>query len=134
DFAKKMAGKYFGTRLSLKSEIVEDIAKQQYHRAMSRGEHGQFSPEPHTSEILSAETKEHIGKTCRQHYTRFLDEKIPALDNHTPREAAKKPGLRNKLVDLMKDHINGLEIQRRGKNLDLNIDWVLDELGLQELK
>lgn len=65
---------------------------------------------------------------------KFLDEKIPALGGMTPRQAAKEPSMKPQLIELMKLHLKGIEKQNRDKNLGLDIDWVLDELGLSELK
>ena len=43
--------------------------------------------------------------------------------------------VRPKLLDLMKLHIHGIEKQNQENPfLNLDIDWVLDELGLVELK
>ena len=63
----------------------------------------------------------------------FLDEKIPALDNRTPREAARDSALRPKLVSLMKARIQAIdeENMHHGSNLDIN--GLLRELGLDEI-
>lgn len=67
-------------------------------------------------------------------YKKFIDEEIPALDNFTPRQAAKNSKMRPRLINLMKQHLKGIEKQNRDKELGLNIDWVLDMLELSELK
>jgi hypothetical protein len=70
-----------------------------------------------------------------QHYRQFLDIPVPMLENKTPRQAAKNKGSRPKLVDLMKLHIHGIEKQNQENPfLNLDIDWMLEELGLEELK
>ncbi len=63
----------------------------------------------------------------------FLDEAVPALDGRTPREAARDPVLRPKLVRLMKTHVRGHDENdlRSGRSTDIN--WLLRELGLDEL-
>lgn len=58
----------------------------------------------------------------------------PALDNMTPRKAAADPRTRLKLIELMKHHLKGIEERNKDTGLNLNIDWVLDELALTELK
>jgi hypothetical protein len=67
-----------------------------------------------------------------RHYRKWLDEKIPALSDHTPREASRDAGLRPKLVDL----IRGLEgiYQRSLKDGTPAYDpsWMWMELGLVE--
>ena len=47
-----------------------------------------------------------------EHYHKWVDEKIPALDGKTPREAAKSIDSREKLVQLLKD-IEYTEEQKR---------------------
>jgi hypothetical protein len=63
----------------------------------------------------------------------FLDESVPALDNRTPRAAARDPVLRPKLVQLMKQRIRGNDEHnlQTGRTDDLN--WMLQELGLTEI-
>jgi len=67
-----------------------------------------------------------------RHYREWLDDKIPALDNHTPREAAANKALRPKLFDL----IRGLEgmYQQALKNGAPAYDpsWMWGELGLED--
>ena len=76
-----------------------------------------------------------LSRFHEQHYQQFLDSPIPMLENKTPRQAAKNKGLRPKLIDLMKLHVHGIEKRNQEDPcLSLDIDWVLDELGLEELK
>ena len=70
----------------------------------------------------------------RRHYEKFLDDDIPMLDGLTPRQAAVSPEMRPRLVELMKLHLHGIEKRSREEGLGLDLDWVLDELGLDELK
>jgi hypothetical protein len=57
------------------------------------------------------------------------------LENERPRQAAKNKRLRTKLIDLMKLHVHGLKKgNQEDPCLNLTIDWVLDPLGLEELK
>jgi hypothetical protein len=67
------------------------------------------------------------------HYTRFLDDAIPALGGLSPREAAMDPKARPLLLELMKEHICGIEADKHDRGVDVNIDFVLKELGLDEL-
>jgi hypothetical protein len=52
----------------------------------------------------------------------------------SPREAAKDLTMRPILLELMKEHIHGIEDQSKKQGLQISIDWVLEELGLLELK
>ncbi len=63
----------------------------------------------------------------------FLDDSIPALEGRTPRQAARDPAVRPKLIRLMKQRVR-MQDERNletGQSNDLN--WMLRELGLNEL-
>ena len=138
-FAKRMVGKFFGENLLLQNEVVVDLAKQQAGKMDD-------DYESYAQEIISNKEKsdpkkippeverELMQKFYKRHYTIFLDDKIPALDEMTPRAAAADPQMRPKLIELMKQHLKGIEQQNKDRGLDLNIDWVLNELALPELK
>jgi len=138
-FAKTMIKKFFGENLQLQNEAVVDLAKQQaakiednyedYAQELILGKQ-----EGKKEDIPPEIARELLQKMHKRHYTVFLDDKIPALDNMTPREAASDPQMRPRLIELMKQHIKGIERQNKERGLDLNIDWVLDELSLLELK
>jgi hypothetical protein len=63
----------------------------------------------------------------------FLDDRVPALDNHTPREAAADPSLRPKLIRLLKNRVRAHDEEnlRTGRTDDIN--WMLRELGVTEI-
>jgi hypothetical protein len=69
----------------------------------------------------------------QRQYATFLDEPIPWLDGRTPRAAAADPALRPRLVSLMKTHICGVDQRRKKEGLDLDLNPLLNELGLHEL-
>ena len=63
----------------------------------------------------------------------FLDHAIPALDGRTPREAARDPVLRPKLVRLMKERVRRCDehnLETGGRD---DVNWMLRELGLDEI-
>lgn len=136
-FAKKIIKKYFKKSLVLHNECIVDLAKQMANKNENNGmDDEQFS-------LKTAAPKERVPEEIqrkimndfyRQHYRRFLDEQIPALDNLTPRQTAGNPIARQKLVKLMKEHLKSIEIQNKGNNYAITIDWVLNELNLPELK
>lgn len=72
-------------------------------------------------------------KWMRETEKAFLDDKVPALNHHTPREAAQDRALRPILVQLMKERVRSCDEQnlRSGASHDLN--WMLKELNLDEL-
>ncbi|MBI5385868.1 MAG: hypothetical protein HZA90_14415 [Verrucomicrobia bacterium] len=63
----------------------------------------------------------------------FADMPVPALEDKTPRDAAKDPALRPKLIRLMKARVRAHDEEnlRTGRTDDIN--WLLRELGLNEI-
>ncbi len=63
----------------------------------------------------------------------FLDDAIPALNNRTPREAARDPALRPRLIRLLKERVRSHDERnlRAGRTDDIN--WLLRELGADEI-
>jgi len=127
-FAKRMIEKYFGSVVSFKKEMIVDVAKQLAEGQRERKELKEVDSVP--PEVQ----QELMSNAYKNHYIKFLDDKVPALENATPREAAKSEKLRPKLIELMKAHIGSIEKQNKAKNVNIDINWVLDELGLVELK
>jgi hypothetical protein len=83
-------------------------------------------PSGQTNDQVQAELLENDAR-------RFLDDQIPALDNRTPREAARDAALRPRLILLVKQRIRQIDEQnlRTGESIDIN--WLPRELGLEEL-
>ena len=84
-------------------------------------------------EDIPYEVKEALTLDAQaRYYRKWLDETIPALEDHTPREAAADATLRPKLIDL----IHGLEgmYHKALKNGDPAYDpsWMWSELGLED--
>jgi hypothetical protein len=132
EFAKKMVKKYFKKLLRQENEAVVDLAKMlldKFDRGDLESPTGPKPPEI-PREVEEKLMKDFYEKT----YTKFMDEPVPALDNWTQRQAAVDPRMRMRLIELMKEHLHGLEGQFKGKGFTIDISWVLDELGLTELK
>ncbi|MGD9065568.1 MAG: SEC-C metal-binding domain-containing protein [Desulfobacterales bacterium] len=94
---------------------------------------GRSDSSPAAQEDLPYEVKEALTLDAQaRYYRKWLDETIPALDGHTPREAAADATLRPKLIDL----IHGLEgmYHKALKNGDPAYDpsWMWSELGLED--
>jgi hypothetical protein len=138
-FARKMIEKYLGACITFRGETENDLKEELRSRLQDKK--GQRIEPPMNSmmerenEIPPEVQAEILSKFHEQQYRQFMDSPVPMLENETPRQAAKNKMLRPKLIDLMKLHIHGIE-KRNQENpyLSLNIDWVLDELELEELK
>ncbi|MBI3850889.1 MAG: hypothetical protein HY298_11535 [Verrucomicrobia bacterium] len=63
----------------------------------------------------------------------FLDDSIPALDNRTPREAAREPALRPRLIRLLKQRVRMHDERNLSTGRTDDINWLLRELGAEEI-
>ena len=63
----------------------------------------------------------------------FLDDHIPALGNRTPREAARDPVLRPRLIHLMKQRVRNHDERNLQTGRTDDINWLLRELELTEI-
>jgi hypothetical protein len=138
-FARKMIEKYLGACITFRMETENNLKDDLRKRLAERKERGiEIATEENAekeNEIPPEIRAEVLGKFHEQHYRQFIDSPVPMLDNKTPRQAARDKKLRPKLIDLMKLHLHGIENRNREDPcLNLNIDWVVDELGLGELK
>ena len=138
-FARKMIEKYLGACITFQAETENDFKEQLRTRLNDKKEQriksdmdGGMERE---NEIPPEVRAEVLSKFHEQHYRKFMDSPVPMLENKTPRQAATNKRLRPKLIDLMKVHIYGIDKRNHEDPcLNLDIDWVLDELGLEELK
>jgi len=135
DFAKQMAEKFFANLITFDKELVVDVAKQ------VTDDNKQLSSQSNITETktnispdISPEVEEEVmNQLYKKRYKRFLDEKVPAIDNMTPKEAMNDPNMRPLLIELMKGHVHNIDSLAKEKDINLNIDWVLEELSLDEL-
>ena len=127
---KEMLAEFFGERLEFEKEFVADLAKQV--GAGERRGHQAESSLP-TGLATSPEEADLLRSLIRSNYEKFLREPVPALDGLTPREAAARPKMRGRLVDLMKGHLRSVDDLGRRHGVTHDIGWVLEELGLDEL-
>jgi len=65
-----------------------------------------------------------------EHYCKWVNQKIPALDGKTPREAAKGNDSRGKLLQLLKDIEYGEEQKRQAGEYWYDVSKLRRELGL----
>lgn len=133
EFAKEMVEKYWRSLLKFKREAVIDIAKVMAQRttdvvseAYSVSDHKEVIPKDIEEKLMT--------ESYRRYYEKFLNDSIPALDGMTPRKAAKLAKMRPRLIELMKGHVHSIDSINKDRGFSISIDWVLDELGLNELK
>ena len=138
-FARKMIEKYLGACITFQAETENDL-KEELRRRLKDDKEQPFESDmdrgmEREDEIPPEVQAEILSEFQERHYRQFMDSPVPMLENKTPRQAAYNKRLRPKLIDLMKLHIQGIEKRNREEPfLNLDIDWVLDELELKELK
>ena len=82
----------------------------------------------------AAGSKEEIISEFTAEYDRaWLDESIPALDGKTPREAARDPALRPRLIRLLKERVHGTDERNLETGGTADANWLLEELGAREI-
>lgn len=85
------------------------------------------------TKLRPVEDQELIASLTHDHYQQWLDMKISALSNKTPRQAASSKAGRKKLVELLKQMENREQHQSRttGQN-PYDFGWLWKELGIAD--
>lgn len=86
------------------------------------------TPEALPPEQQEALTLDALGR----HYRKWLDEPVPALDDHTPREAAADAALRPKLADLIRQLEGMYQAALKRGDPAYDPSWMWNELGLED--
>jgi hypothetical protein len=115
ELAERIAGDKIRFRI-----IDREDPRQAISGKLTRG-HAESPPPDAVSPAATAEAAEELYE---RHYTRWLDEEIPALDGSTPRDAACSSSLRPRLAEMLKDLF---ELQRRKTFwVQDSLSWMLD--------
>jgi hypothetical protein len=72
-----------------------------------------------------------VGQFYEEHYRKWLDEPIPALDGRAPREAAGLRSAHPQLISLLKGMENMSDRERRAGRPAYDFAWMWAELGLE---
>jgi hypothetical protein len=86
-------------------------------------------------EVMSPEKTEAIRRALDDHYRSVVDEKVPMLENHTPRELAATAETRAVVVEWLK-FLENAEAHRARQTGSFPYDfaWMWRELGLEDLR
>ena len=97
-------------------------------------EENRDAPTPRQRSVPKRVEREVTQRYLNNHYRGWLDEKIPALDGKSPREAARDFKGREQLVALLKELEN--REARRAKDTGVGYDarWLWRELGIEHLR
>ncbi|MCD4670253.1 MAG: SEC-C domain-containing protein [Actinomycetia bacterium] len=80
-------------------------------------------------DTLSPKLKdEMIMQFLDDHYTKWVDTPLPALNGISPRKAVKTPKMRKQLTLLLKD----MESKQSASDMNYDISWLWEELGLEK--
>ncbi len=112
---------------------VHENLEKKLREAIRSGKVTDPYPESIDEETLPRDVHEALVlDALGRHYCNWLDEKIPALDDHTPREAAADAALHPKLFDLM-HRLEG-DYQKALQNSQPAYDpsWMWNELGFKD--
>ena len=124
DQVKKELSERFENIEDLKKDAVDDESQDDEGMTGSYDNDDEAFPEPSEEEIQKELTRQKVMISA---YYKWLDEKIPALDNMTPREAAKIPEMRERVEDLLR----GIDYQL-GDEIFFLMPMLRSELGLEE--
>lgn len=88
--------------------------------------------EPEAPPIVNTpEGRAYVEEMNRRHWEAWLDEKVPALGNITPRHAAKTPLGRERLEALLTE-FSWRQEASPGNLMHVDIEWIRRELGLPD--
>lgn len=85
-------------------------------------------------EISPEDAKAIVHTYLNQHYRKVIDEKVPALGNKSPREAAQSAESRGELINWLKDMENHALRDRDSPMASYDFRWIWQELGVQSLR
>ncbi len=127
---KRILAESFGDSIELKMTLHEKPQEQLF----DPDDPITAEPEPEKQEN-SPEEAALLKEISSRHYRNWVDEKIPALGDLTPREAMQTPDGRKKLIDLIKELENQNEraVRKGLRNADIlafPADKIREELGL----
>ena len=99
---EKEIGKRLGLAATLVDVTVTDLAKELEARRTTRASAGPLNAEPEPRDEPPAPELEAIeAQLAERHWLSWIDTKVPALGNRTPRQAAKTPRGRERLDALL---------------------------------
>jgi len=119
---KKRLFEILGDNIQHRIDTYEDVVK----KAMQSSGESPFGAEDEIPEKFFPV----FEKTMEEWVTKWVDEKIPALDGKTPREAVQTPEGREKVEELLKDWENAEERRRKKGEPYIDINTLRQMLNL----
>lgn len=109
-------------RLAPDMQVLNESRHTLAELSAASGGAGEPAPDPDDPAVAAA-----LGEFIRQYEVKWLDQPIPALDGHTPRQAADDPTRRADLVKLL-DSFPGGAVARGS----MNVERLRSALGLED--
>jgi hypothetical protein len=114
-----------GDAANFESERIQTAeAAMRRHSARSAGKPREEVPREVQAEVLE--------QYLERDYETWPDTPLPILDGSTPRDAARDPRLRPRLVELLKDIEQGEGARRRDSGYGYDVDRLRGQLGLSK--
>jgi hypothetical protein len=123
---RQLVEKHGGARLAHLADSFESLEAVK-QKSLQKG------PRPKaekTSRIPPEVEREILLKYKQEHYTNWVDQRLPALGGQTPREAARSETGRRALEDLLRTMENGEEHSRREGGVAFDFAPVRKTLGI----
>lgn len=92
------------------------------------------APTPVRRTVPKRVEREITDRFLRDHYRKWLDDKLPILGGKTPREAARDFDGRENLVALLKELENNEARRARDRETRYDVRWLWRELGIEHLR
>jgi tetratricopeptide (TPR) repeat protein len=123
-WAKTRLADLVGDALRLRADMVEDpMEKLRAMPGSPRAKEAAVDLPPEVQARL-------LGQMLHRHYTAWLDQQIPALDNRTPRQAARDMLLRPKVIQLLREIENHQDRERQQGKPWYDAAWMWERLGI----
>jgi hypothetical protein len=111
-----------GGAVTYRATSYEDVGQAMKRRPARAAEPSEVPPEVQAAIV---------GQFYEEHYRKWLDEPVPALDGRTPREAARLASEHPRLIALLKGMENMSERERRAGRPAYDFAWMWGELGIE---
>ncbi|MFH1154460.1 MAG: SEC-C domain-containing protein [Pseudomonadota bacterium] len=122
------------------NRIAKDLARYKITKYTSmqslleKFKSGKPGPEPGFGDLSPAD-REKLDQTIKdeqkKYYKKWLDMDIPMLDGHTPRQAARSPELKPRIIEMLKDLEHHYESDLTLGKPGFDPSWMWEELGLE---
>jgi hypothetical protein len=109
----------------LRRQVVEAVVARRLGRESAMPSPAAPSLPPEINEAI-------VLQHYAEHYRRWVDEPVPALDGKTPRDAAKSPQLRPRTEELIRGILGLYERSLKDNTPAYDPSWMWAELGLDD--